>query len=129
VRSLGKGVMSATTQVKVLSPEIPLVAMGQGFHILEASIGASAKGEFTPASRGLSPWRANEQTILELGRAAMLRKESAKKPRRRCGGDGMAAVGPIHIRGVMRAMPHEDANPLEGIGSLTLGREIVNAIH
>ena len=30
---------SATTQVKVLSPEIFLVALGQGFHVLEASSG------------------------------------------------------------------------------------------
>ena len=42
MRSLGKGVMSATTQVKVLSPEIVLVALGQGFHFLEASIGMYA---------------------------------------------------------------------------------------
>jgi len=40
MRSLGKGVMSATTQVKVLSPEMLLVALGQGFHFMEASIAA-----------------------------------------------------------------------------------------
>ena len=45
MRSLGKGVMSATTQVKVLSPEIVLIALGQGFHFLEASIGGHVKGE------------------------------------------------------------------------------------
>jgi len=45
MRSLGKGVMSATTQVKVLSPEIILIALGQGFHFLEASIGVHGKGE------------------------------------------------------------------------------------
>jgi hypothetical protein len=45
MRSPVKGVMSATTQVKVLSPEIILVALGQGFHILEASIGVHANGE------------------------------------------------------------------------------------
>ena len=39
MRSPGKGVMSATTQVKVWSPEILLIALGQGFHFLEASIG------------------------------------------------------------------------------------------
>jgi len=43
MRSLGKGVMSATTQVKVLSPEIIFVALGQGFHCLEASIGMYGK--------------------------------------------------------------------------------------
>ena len=45
MRRLGKGVMSATTQVKVLSPEIILVALGQGFHALEASIGMHVTGE------------------------------------------------------------------------------------
>ena len=45
MRSLGKGVMSATTQVKVLSPEIISVAMGQGLHFLEASIGMHVNGE------------------------------------------------------------------------------------
>jgi hypothetical protein len=101
VRSLGKDVMSATTQVKVLSPEIFLVAMGQGFHVLEASIGASAKGEFTPASRGLSPWRANEQSILELGRALQLRKVTCDKPKKKARDmEGGKAVGSVHSRGV-----------------------------
>ncbi len=45
MRSLREGVMSATTQVKVLSPEMFHVAQGQGFHFLEASIGACVKGE------------------------------------------------------------------------------------
>jgi len=39
MRSLGKGVMSATTKVKVLNPEIDFYALGQGFSPLEASIG------------------------------------------------------------------------------------------
>ena len=34
--------MSATTQVKVLSPEIFNIAQGQGFHFLEASSVADA---------------------------------------------------------------------------------------
>ena len=37
--------MSATTQVKVLSPEIFHIALGQGIHDPEASIGACVKGE------------------------------------------------------------------------------------
>ena len=37
--------MSATTQVKVLSPEITIVALGQGFHHLETKIGTHDKGE------------------------------------------------------------------------------------
>ena len=45
MRSRGKGGLSATTQVKVLSPEILHVALGQGFHVLEANIRARAMGE------------------------------------------------------------------------------------
>jgi len=37
--------MPATTKVKVLSPEILLIALGQEFHFLEASIGMYVKGE------------------------------------------------------------------------------------
>jgi len=35
--------MSATTQVKVLSPEMFHIAQGQGFHFLEANSGADDK--------------------------------------------------------------------------------------
>jgi len=44
MRSHGKGSLSATTQVKVLSPEIILIALGQGFHILETNIRTHVKG-------------------------------------------------------------------------------------
>ena len=45
MRSHGKGSLSATTQVKVLSPEILLLALGQGFHGLETNIRARVTGE------------------------------------------------------------------------------------
>ena len=45
MRSLGKGSLSATTQVKVLSPEINLFAQGQGFHFPEANSEAHDIGE------------------------------------------------------------------------------------
>jgi len=62
MRSLGKGVMSATTQVKVLSPEITLVAQSQGFLFLEASIGMHAKGECISGVPG-SESVAGERTV------------------------------------------------------------------
>jgi len=43
MRSHGKGSLSATTQVKVLSPEIILVALGQGFHFLGTNIRTHVK--------------------------------------------------------------------------------------
>ncbi len=45
MRGLGKGVMSATTKVKVLNPEMNIYALGQGFSPLEASIGVHVNGE------------------------------------------------------------------------------------
>lgn len=45
MRSHGKGSLSATTKVKVSSPEIILVALGQGFHDLETKISTLAKAE------------------------------------------------------------------------------------
>ena len=45
MRSHGNGGLSAATQVKVSSPEIVLIALGQGFHFLEASIGVRVIGE------------------------------------------------------------------------------------
>ena len=41
--------------VKVLSPEIILVALGQGFHFLEANISILVMVRVYLASRGLSP--------------------------------------------------------------------------
>ena len=34
------------------------------------------------ACRGLSPWRANERSELELGRTGAFRKEAAKEPKK-----------------------------------------------
>ena len=45
MRSQRDGGLSAITQVKVLSSEIHLIAQGQGFHLLEASIAVCVKGE------------------------------------------------------------------------------------
>ncbi len=86
MRSLGKGVMPATTQVKVLSPEIFLIALGQGFHFLEASIGMHAMVSAYLTCRGRSPWRANELFVLELGRTEAFRMESAKELKKRRSG-------------------------------------------
>jgi len=44
MRSQRDGGLSAITQVKVSSPEITIVAPGQGFHFLEASIATCVKG-------------------------------------------------------------------------------------
>jgi len=45
MRCQRKGGLSATTQVKVSSPEMINIAQGQGFHFLEARTAVRVKGE------------------------------------------------------------------------------------
>lgn len=119
MRSLGKGVMSATTQVKVLSPEIILVALGQGFHILKASIGVHAKGECISDVSG-SKSVAGERTVY-IGTW-----ENRSVPNGSCPGAekatkryGVSVVGLTRSRGVAGVMPGGMCHPLEGVSGLT----------
>ena len=115
--------------MKVLSPEIFLIALGQGFHDLEASIGMHAKGECISACRGLSPWRANELTILELGRTEAFRTEAAKEAEEVTKQYGASVVGLTHSRGVAGVMPGGTWGSLEGAGSITQRVEAAFALH
>ncbi len=119
MRCLEKGVMSATTQVKVLSPEIILIALGQGFHFLEASIGMHANGECisgVPGSKSV----AGKRTVC-IGTW-----ENRSVPNGSCQGAeevmkqyGVSVVGLIHSRGVVGVMPDENLRSLEGVSGLT----------
>ncbi len=119
MRSLGKGVMSATTQVKVSSPEILLIALGQGFHFLEASIGMHANGECISGVPG-SESVAGKRTVY-IGTW-----ENRSVPNGSCQGAekvtkqyGVSVVGLIHSRGVVGVMPSGMRSPLEGVSGLT----------
>ncbi len=119
MRSRRDGGLSAITKVKVLSPEIFIIAQGQGFHVLEARIAVCARGECAAACRGLSPWQANQRFTSELGRAMSLPTGSlqqAGEARRRYGG---MAVGLTRSRGVAGVMPGAGiaSSPLEGVSS------------
>ncbi len=123
MRSPGKGVMSATTQVKVLSPEIILVALGQGIHDLEASIGMHAIGECISDVSG-SKSVAGKRTVY-IGTW-----ENRSVPNGSCQGAekvtrqyGVSVVGLIHSRGVAGVMPSGMRSPLEGVSGLTLRGE------
>ena len=116
--------MSATTQVKVSSPEIIHVAQGQGFHFLEASIGTRAKGERVsgvPGSKSVAGSRTAYVGTWENRNAPKGSRQGAGKAVRRY---GVAVVGLAHSRGVAGAMPGEGASPPEGASGLTLGREV-----
>ena len=105
MRSPMKGVMSATTQVKVLSPEIFLIARGQGFHFLEASIGMHVKGECifdVPGSESVAGRRTVYVGTWENRNVPKGSRQEAEKAMRRY---GVSVVGPANIRGVAGVMP------------------------
>jgi hypothetical protein len=119
MRCLGKGVMSATTKVKVLSPEIILIALGQRFHFSEASIGMHANGECVsdvPGSKSV----AGKRTVC-IGTW-----ENRSVPNGSCQGAeevtkqyGVSVVGLTHSRGVAGVMPGGATSSLEGVSGLT----------
>ena len=130
MRSHSSGSLSATTQVKVLSPKTTRIAQGQGFHFLETEIDIIEKGETISACWGLSPWRANELNLMELGRTNAYQKEAQKGVEEMTKEYGVLVVGLTHIRGVNSVMAIESQYlaTLEGVSSLMQSDEECNAI-
>ncbi len=107
MRSHGKGRMSATTQVKVSSPEITHIALGQGFHVLETNIGVHATGECrfdVPGSKSVAGRRTVYIGTWENRSAPKGSSQGAEEVTREY---GVSVVGPIHSRGVGGVMPVE----------------------
>lgn len=122
--------MSATTKVKVLSPEIVQVALGQGFHGPEANIGAVATGETAfdvPGSEAVAGKRTVCVGTWE-SRSAPRSRQGAEEATRRY---GAAAVGPTRSRGVGGVIPvgPRAIGALEGVGSATKREEVCHAGH
>ncbi len=120
MQSSRKGEWSAITKVKVFSPEICLVALGQGFLHSEASIAAHDNGECDSGGPG-SQTIAGHSTVHNgtWERHTVPDIEASNKSKRRRRKYGGMAVGPGHIRGVNGVMPIESREPgtLEGPGS------------
>ena len=126
-----KGGLSATTQVKVLSPEITIFARGQGFHILEASNAVCAKGEqvgSVPGSKSvagkLTAYVGTWESRIAPGRSLRQAEEARS-------GYGDTAVGLTRSRGVGGVMAVEFHEPgaLEGVSGKTQRDEYVGAVH
>jgi len=131
MRSHGEGSLSATTQVKVLSPEIILIALGQGFHFLETKIGTHVNGESVsdvPGSKSVAGKRIVYIGTWENRSVPTLSFQEAEEATRKYGG---SVVGLTHSRGVSRVMPVEfrSIGTLEGVSSLTQRGRDCRAIH
>ena len=129
MRCQRKGGLSATTQVKVLSPEIINIALGQGFHFLEASIATCVKGEYVcevPGSESVAGKLTVQVGTWDSHVAPNGSFQQAEEARRKYGG---MAVGPAHSRGVAGVMPGGTRSSLEGAGSNAQRDEEAYAIH
>ena len=126
MRSHGTGGLSATTEVKVSSPEILLFALGQGFHFLEANIRMSVKGEGisdVPGSESVAGRRTVYVGTWENRYVPIGSFQGAGEVTREY---GVSVVGLTHSRGVGRVMPvaFSGIGTLEGVGSLTQRVEV-----
>ena len=120
MRSHGKGGLSATTQVKVLSPEIILVALGQGFHFLEANISTPVNGEGVSDVPGSESVAGKRTVYIGTWENRNVPKVSCRGAQKAMERYGVSVVGPTHIRGVGRVMPvtSQGMGTLEGVGGL-----------
>jgi hypothetical protein len=120
---------SAATQVKVVSPEIFIVAMGQGVLCPEASIAADVIRRVchgVPGSQTAAGHPTDRIGTWDSRIACMAQQADEA---RRVHGD--TAVGPAHSRGVVGVMSGGGPrirDPLEGAGSRSYRAEEVRAI-
>jgi hypothetical protein len=121
MRSHDNGSLSAATQVKVLSPEIDNIALGQGFHILETNTGIDGKGDVyfsVPGSKSAAGKRIDFTGTWESQCVPERRKRGAEEVTKIS--HGALAVGQTHSRGVGGVMPIEpNDKALEGVCNLT----------
>ena len=131
MRCQRKGGLSATTQVKVLSPEIDHIARGQGLHNLEASIATCVKGEYVsnvPGSESVAGKLTVHIGTWENHTVPNRSFQQAEEARRKYGG---MVVGLTHSRGVAGVMPSASpwAGALEGVSSKMQRDAYAGAIH
>ena len=121
---------SAATQVKVVSPDIFIVAMGQGLLCPQASIVADVVRRVCNGVPGSQTAAGHPTDCIGTwdSRIACM-PQQADEARR---GHRDTAVGPVHSRGVAGVMPGgvpEIVDSLEGAGSQLSRVEEVRAIH
>jgi len=119
MRSQREGGLSATTQVKVYSPEMVNIAQGQGFHFLEASTAARIKGECVGGVPGSKSVAGNSTVHIGTWENHIVPNGSfqqAEEARRKYGD---MVVGLTHSRGVVGVMPGASRRfgTLEGVSS------------
>ena len=119
MRSLGKGVMSATTQVKVLSPEIIPCCIGPRVSFLGSQYRYARYGECisdVPGSESVAGKRTVCIGTWENRSVSNRSCQGAEKVTKRY---GVSVVGLTNIRGVAGVMPCGAKGSLEVVSGLT----------
>ncbi|HUU17306.1 MAG TPA: hypothetical protein VMW72_09165 [Sedimentisphaerales bacterium] len=131
MQGLRKGEWSAITQVKVFSPEICLIALGQGFLHLEASSATHDNGGCVSDVPGSESMAGHSTIHSGTWENHIVPKGSFQQAEEARWGYGGMAVGPFHIRGVVGVIPGESqrAGTLEGVSSKMQRDEDAGAIH
>ena len=119
MRSHGKGSLSATTQVKVLSPEITLIALGQGFHFSEASTGMHVNGECVSDVPGSEPVAGKRTVCIGTWENRSVPNGSCQGAEKAMRRYGVSVVGLTNSRGVAGVMPCGARRSLEVVSGLT----------
>ncbi len=121
MQSSRKGEWSAITQVKVFSPEICLVVLGQELLHSEASIAAHDNGECVSGVPGSQTIAGHSTVHSGTWESHTVPKEASNESQRRRRKYGGMAVGLTHSRGVNGVMLIESQKPgaLEGVSSKT----------
>ncbi len=107
MQSSRKGEWSAITQVKVFSPEICLIALGQGLLHSEARLAAHDNGECVSDVPGSQTIAGHSTVHSGTWESHTVPKEASNESKRRRRKYGGMAVGLGHIRGVDGVMPIE----------------------
>ena len=117
--------------MKVLSPEILLIALGQGFHVLEANIRTCATGECVSDVPGSESVAGRRNVYIGTWENRSVPTGSFQEAEEATRKYGVSVVGLTHSRGVVRVMPVEFPylGTLEGVSSLTQRDEVCHAIH
>jgi len=105
MQSSRKGEWSAITKVKVVSPEICLVVLGQEVLHSEASIAAHDNGECDSGLPGSQTIAGHSTVHSGTWESHTVPKEASNESKRRRRKYGDMAVGPGHIRGTDGVMP------------------------
>jgi hypothetical protein len=131
MRGQREGGLSATTKVKVFSPEIVNIAQGQGIHCLEASIATCVKGECVSGVPGSKSVAGNPTVHIGTWENHIVPDRSFQQAEEARREYGDMVVGLTHSRGVIGVMPGESRRfgALEGVSSKMQRDEYAAAIH